>query len=214
MDPGLEEATAKRLAAQRTGQPQELRLHIAALEPGAVGVLEAEVRSIGAPRPYARKRGGDGLLQRVTLADATGEVDVVLWDDELGLARDGPLQPGNHVRLHGPLVKAGYRGGVELGLQGAHVVAAPQSAVRELTGQLLAVGDTKPLGDPPALRFTCELEVATVAGTIRVAAWDDAVKAALAAGVGSRIRLWGRPNPFLEGWWTTDRLVRLERVPA
>lgn len=213
MEPGLEPSTANRLAAQRAGSPQSVRLQIALLEPGAIGVLDAEVRALGAPRPYARKRGGDGLLQRITLADATGEVDLVLWDDELGLAREGPLQPGNHVRLHGPLVKAGYRGGVELALQGAHLVAGPQADLREVIGQLLGIGVTKPLGEPPALRFTCELEVATASGTIRVAAWDDAVKSALAAGVGSRIRLWARPNPFLEGWWTTNRLARLERNP-
>lgn len=204
----LEDATAQRLAAQRAGTSQAQTLGLGQLTPGAIGVVEAEVRAIAPPRPYPRKRGGEGLLQRVTLGDATGEADVVLWDDELRYVREGPLQPGIHVRLHGPLVKAGFRGGVELGLQGAHVVAAPQADVHELVGQLLAIGDTKPLGDPPALRFTCELEVATAVGTLRVVAWDDAVKGALAAGVGGRIRLWGRPNPFLDGWWTTDRIER------
>src|SRR5687768_11761202 len=79
----LEPATAARLARARGGAEVANRLQVATLEPGRVGVLDAQVRAIAPSRTYDRKRGGQGLLQRVTLADATGEVDLVLWDDEL-----------------------------------------------------------------------------------------------------------------------------------
>ena len=205
--------TEARLAAARSGGAAAgaVRLRLGALEAGAVGLVEAEVRAVGPVRRYARKRGGDGLLQRVTLADATGERDLVLWDDETGLAKPGgPLQPGAAVRIHGPLVKAGRDGRtLELGVTGAEVVALPGGGELWLAGQILAIGPTRPIGDPPALRFTCELTLQCERGPVRVAAWDAAVKGAIAAGVGSRVRVLGRPNPFLDGWWTASSLERL-----
>ncbi len=218
----LDAATAARLAGARAGPPGAgaVRLRLGALEAGAVGLVEAEVRAVGPVRRYARKRGGEGLVQRVSLADASGEADCVLWDDETRLAGPGgPLQPGAAVRIHGPQVKAGRDGrGLELGVTGAEVAAAalPGAGDRTLEGRLTAVGTTRPVGEPPALRFTCELTVETAAGSVRVAAWDAAVKGALAAGVGSRVRLRGRPNPFLDGWWTASALEPLgplERNP-
>lgn len=207
--PDLEAGVAARLA-QASADPLAAahRLRLGALQVGDVGLVEAEVRSVGPVRRYARKRGGEGLLQRVTLADATGECDLVLWDEETRLARaDGPLQAGAHVRLHGPLVKGGRAAGaVELGVTGAEVVALPAPPERVLEGRLVAIGTTRPVGDPPALRFTAELTIETARGVVRVAAWDAAVKGALAAGLGSRVLVHGRPNPFLEGWWTATGL--------
>lgn len=212
MDPDLLDASAAaRLAAVRAGADLASRLRLGDLHPGEVGFLEAEVRSVAPVRKYQRKRGGEGLLVRVTLADRSGEADLVLWDDEVRLAKDGPLQPGAHVRIHGPTVRAGRnpQSPPELGLSGAELVPLPASAEAGLEGLLVAIGPTRAVGDPPALRFTCELTLATAAGSLRVVAWDAAVKGALAAGVGTRVRVRGRPNPFLDGWWTASELEHL-----
>ena len=211
----VDPAAAARLAAARAGPPGAgaVLLRLGALQAGAVGLVEAEVRAVGPVRRYARKRGGEGLVQRVSLADATGERDVVLWDDETRLARPGgPLQPGAAVRIHGPTVRPARDGqGLELGVTGAEVVALPAGEAQALEGLLMAIGPTRPVGEPPALRFTCELTVQAAHGPVQVAAWDAAVKAALAAGVGSRVRVRGRPNPFLDGWWTATALDPLQR---
>lgn len=213
MEVDLEEATRARLAAAHAGNDPAVRLRLGGLRVGDVGVVEAEVRAVAPVRGYARKRGGEGLLQRVTLADATGEADLVLWDDELRLVRDGPLQSGAHVRLHGPLVKAGRAAGtVELGLGSAEVVLIPPAPAATVEGRLVGIGPTRPVGVPPAMRFTCELTVETLRGPLRAAAWDAAVKGALAAGLGARVRLHGRLNPFLDGWWTVDAVETLGPV--
>lgn len=197
------------------GSPLANVLRIAGLAVGQVGVLEGQVRTVSAARPYQRKRGGEGLLGRVTLADATCEVDLVLWDDEIRLCRDGPLQPGAFVRIHGPTVKAGYRGGVELGLGSAEVVAIPspgpaRRAPGPLEGMLLSIGNVRAVGAPPAVRFTCDLVVKCATMEVRVTAWDDAVKQARACGVGTRIRIpTPLANPFLEGWWTATTVDAL-----
>lgn len=218
MDPDLgpdllDPAAAARLAAARGGADLAVRLRLGDLAPGQVGVVEAEVRAVAPVRPYQRKRGGEGLLVRVTLADRSGEADLVLWDDEVRLTKDGPLQPGAHVRIHGPTVRSGRstNSPVELGLSGAEVLPLPAPAQASVEGLLVAIGPTRPVGDPPALRFTCELTLQAAAGPLRVVAWDAAVKAALAAGLGARVRIHGRPNPFLDGWWTA---TALEPLPA
>lgn len=213
--PDLDADDATLLAQVQAGAaPSSALLRLGRLEAGQVGVVEAEVRGVGVVRAYNRKRGGQGLLVRATLADATGEADLVLWDDEVRLAQDGPLQLGRRVRLHGPSVKAGRDGRPELGLGSAHVVELPagpalgEGGLRRLQGLLLDIGTTLPVGAPPLLRFKAELVVQTKAGPVRVVAWDDAVKQAREAGVGSHVTVEGAPNPLLDGWWTATRLLR------
>ncbi|MEA3137075.1 MAG: hypothetical protein QOJ26_10 [Thermoplasmata archaeon] len=215
----LEEGTAARLAAARAGQDVSRRLRVASLEAGQVGVLEAQVRAVAPSRPYARKRGGEGLLQRVTLADDTGEVDLVLWDDELRhAATAGAFQPGAFLRLRGAAVKAGHRGGVELGLGSA--VVEPMAAPRAegpvvLVGVPRAFGEVRPVGAPPALRFSMDATLETLDGLVQVAAWDQAVKQLRALGLGVRVRLEGcTPNPFLQGWWTCPGPVGPASAPS
>lgn len=203
----VEAATAARLARARAGEDVARRLQVGTLAPGEVGVLDVQVRGVAPARTYDRKRGGQGLLQRVTLADASGEVDLVLWDDETRQAKDGPFQPGAFLRLRGAAVKAGHRGGVELALGSALVepVEPDRSAAGPLEGTIRSFGEVRPVGAPPALRFTMEVELATPGGVVRLAAWDEAVKQLRAAGVGAEVRLPGAVvNPLLDGWWTVS----------
>lgn len=212
----LEPATVARLARARAGEDVARRLRLADLEPGDVGVLEVQVRAVAPPRTYGRKRGGQGMLQRIALADGSGEVDLVLWDDELRHAKgaDAPFQHGAFLRLRGAAVKAGHRGGVELGLGSAVVEALPPPSAPErgLTGKLVGFGEVRPVGAPPALRFTMDVVVELAeregGGRVQVAAWDATVKALRAAGLGATVRLPDAvPNPLLEGWWTATGAV-------
>jgi len=204
----LDDEVARRLARARAGEDVSRRLQLGSLEPGQVGVLEVQVRAVAPSRTYERKRGGQGLLQRVTLADATGEADLVLWDEELRhTGPSGPLQHGAFLRLRGAAVKAGHRGGVELGLGSAIVepLADPRTAAgpAELVGVLRDFGEVRPVGAPPALRFSMDATLQTLDGPVQVVAWDQAVKQLRALGLGVRIRLPAcTPNPLLAGWWT------------
>ncbi|HUR25369.1 MAG TPA: hypothetical protein VM327_05060 [Candidatus Thermoplasmatota archaeon] len=218
-DDQLEAATAARLARARAGEDVANRLQVATLEPGRVGVLDVQVRAVAPSRTYDRKRGGQGLLQRVTLADATGEVDLVLWDDELRhAAPTGAFQPGAFLRLRGAAVKIGHRGGVELALGSALVepLGTPAGAgPTELVGVLRAFGEVRPVGAPPALRFSMETTLETLDGRLQVVAWDEAVKQLRAAGLGVRVRIGGcARNPFLEGWWTSSGPVTSGASPS
>ncbi|MCA1819081.1 MAG: hypothetical protein LC620_03355, partial [Halobacteriales archaeon] len=97
----LEAATEARLRRALDGADESRRMALGDLAAGDSGVIEAVVRQLYPPRPYDRKRGGTGLLGKVTLADATGEATVLLWDDETRILQDGPFQPGAWVRIQG-----------------------------------------------------------------------------------------------------------------
>lgn len=203
--PSLEPATAARLERARAGEDTSVRLRVIALEPGRSGVLEATVRHVAPPRTFQRKRGGEGRLQRVTLDDGTGEVDLVLWDDEARYVRDGPLVPGARVRLAGPSVREGWRGGVELHLGACVPEPVAHGVAVDLVGEVLGFGDTEPVLDGDGPRFRAEVRLRGEAGEVLVVLWDDALKRVRDGGVGTRWRLGGlTPHPALDGWYLGD----------
>ncbi len=203
------------------------RLFVGALDPGAFGVLVVEVRAVSPVRTYRRKAGGEGVLARVTLADATGEVDLVLWDDEARGIKDGPFQPGRHLVLKGATVKAGHRGGVELSLGAAVVIpsievatqaqgpaaAGAAAAHSTLEGLLVSLSDVRPTGSPPAVRFQVEARLLVAGREATIVAWDGAVKALREVPLATRVHLTGLvANPLLAGWYTADRDFKIARV--
>ena len=80
-----------------------------------------------------------------------------------------------------------------------------------MEGTIRSFGEVRPVGSPPAMRFTMDVTLETAAGRVQVAAWDEAVKRLRAAGLGARVRLpAATANPLLEGWWTaTEPVERL-----
>jgi hypothetical protein len=124
-DPSLSPAVAERLDRARSGHDESRHLTVAGLAPGMFGVLNVTIVQVHPIQTYRRKQGGDGLLGRLRVADATGEVELVLWDDETNHIRDGTFGAGVQLRLAGATVKQGFRGGVELGLRGSTWKATP-----------------------------------------------------------------------------------------
>jgi len=210
---GLDPAVAARARAALAGRPSPRLLALGALVPGDAGIVEAQVRQVHPLRPFARARGGDGLVGRVTLGDASGEANLVLWDDETRLVQDGPFVPGARLRLQGVTVRAGRRGDCELALGAA--VVTPLEGVEERTedleGTLLAVGPARVLGDPPRVRFQADAELAVAGGTARLAVEGEALLRVrrVLPGVPVRIRA-VRPHPALEGWWLATPGTRIE----
>jgi hypothetical protein len=209
-DDDLLPATQARLARAQEGQEVVRRLTVAALEPGQNGVLEVEVRAIAPARTFSRTRGGDGLLQRVTLADDSGEVDLVLWDDETRQTRDGVFRPGALLRLRGASVKSGHKSGVELGLGSAVVEVLPAPSGTTLVGTLLGVGEVRPVGTGAQLRFNAEVRLETPGGPVDATCWDGALKAVRGLPPGTPLRIEGaHPNPLLPGRWTVPAEARV-----
>lgn len=203
--PPLDPATAERLAAARRDGDEGHRLAIGELEVGQWGVLEAMVQDVGRTRVFSRKRGGEGMLRRILIADGTGEIDLVLWDEECRLAEDGPLAAGAQVRLHGPEVRPGYRGGLELHLGAAHIRPVTASSLRTLEGELVAVGEGRIVGEPPAVRFNADVRLRSDGQEVCVVLWDEGLRVAREVLPGTRLRVTGaRPHPAIDDWYLGD----------
>ena len=199
--------TLERLRQPSAGR----RLTVQGLEVGTFGVLDVTVTQVAPPRAFRRRNGTEGLVARATLGDPTGEVDLVLWDDEVRLLRDGTLAPGARLRLRGATVKAGYRGGIELGLGAAVVEPAPATdQAMDIAGTLLAVSETRMVAD----RFQVDVTLDSDGGPVLVVLWDDLVKAVRALELGAAIRLQGvARHPMLDGCYLGDGAV-LQAVGA
>jgi hypothetical protein len=202
----LDAATWQRLQRARSGGDLPNLLRLATLAPGEVGIVEATVAQVHPARPYDRKRGGQGELCRVTLADASGEADLVLWDDEVRHARGGVLVPGARVRLRGPAIKPGYRGGVELGL-GSAVLERIDAPSASLSATLVSLGETRVLEGPP-VRFQADAVVRTPEGERTVVLEGEPLKRARAAA--GPVRLEGLvAHPALDGWLLATPATRI-----
>lgn len=205
---------AERLRRAAAGHDVGRRLALGDLQPGDVGVIEAVVRQVHPPRPYARKRGGTGLLGKVTLADTTGEADILLWDDETRVLQDGPFEPGRTLRIQGATVRAGRRGGCEIALGAAVVtsIEAAASPLSNLRGTLLSVGPTRVVGSPPRIRFQADVQVEVVGGTANLVAEGELVKALRGILPGAPVAVEGvTAHPLLEGWWLAGPGTALSR---
>lgn len=216
MDPWeglLTDAVAGRLARARGGADEARRLDIGTLVPGAVGVVEATVAAVRPVRTFRRRDGREGTIGRVTLRDATGEADLLLWDGDNALVQRGDLSPNRRVRLRGVTVKEGYRGGVELALGTADILPLdiPNDGEATLEGAL-ELDPTTPVLDGDGPRFKAEGYITAATGTARVVLWDDAVRDARA--VAGPLRLTGMsPHPALDGWFVSTPATRVHPLP-
>ncbi len=112
-----DESTPLILRAQE--EDVAIRIPLAHLRPGMVGVVEATVTHVAPTETFRYRSGGEGFRRRVTLTDGV-DVTLVLWGDEVRV----DWVPGTKLTLHGPTVAPAYRGdGFELTLGAAHVEA-------------------------------------------------------------------------------------------
>lgn len=194
----IDRATQERLDAAKAGNDPARRLRIASLDIGDWGVLDVVVDQVHPARPFKRKRGGDGTVGRVTLRDDSGVIDMVLWDDENRLAVDGPLTHGTRLLVRGATVKAGWKGGLELGLGSAVLEAGPAPKATLLQGVLLERSEAEIVGEPPR----CKVEVLLDVGgeRVTVVCWDDAIKA-VQGPIGTPVTVEAQPHPALDGYY-------------
>lgn len=166
------------------------------------------------PRTFRRKDGREGTLVRVTLRDATGEADVVLWGGQTALAQS-VLLPGAQVRLQGVHVRPGFGGGPpELALDGEVVPMEAQSLGGVVLEGALVLEPTEPVVDGTTARFRAHGQVLRSDGPCRVLLWDGALQAALVHAPG-RVRLTAMaPHPALDGLWLSTPATRVESCAA
>lgn len=181
--------TAAMLVAHEMGVDDSCKISEISLERENVAFIGKVVQAWGV-REFTRDDGTVGRVANLKVADETGSVRLVLWDDLADLVKVGEIEVGDNLKIRG-YVKEGMnglevnigRGGrleptdedVEVGDSKKQVeeLALGQSDV-DLTGVVLGIGSTRTFsrgeGEEGRVRG---ITLGDETGSVRVTLWDD-----------------------------------------
>jgi len=212
--------TAARIVASELGveivqRPLQLGILIQDLVSGLNDVTVAgRVITIYPPQTYTRRNWTEGKFARLLIADRSGTLRVILWDDKTGLAETGKVEQGQIIKVSHGYVREGLDGKLELHVGSRGDVQISPSDVAEktyppITGWVKKVAEIKEEGGPitvegtiatpPTVRevVTSRNEKVAVAsfelrddtGKIGVSAWRKLAEVVKDLAVGTRIKI-------------------------
>ena len=193
-------------------------------------------------RRFRKRDGSVGKMASFILADSTGSIRVVLWDDKADIVEEGWLEIGKLVRVSHGYTREGLGGRVELhvGPMGSVEVNPPgvdeedyPSPFPEPT-EIASIGPeadrvsvegfisamrpatsfTRPDGSPGKV---LRLRISDETGSITCVLWNEAAEACEGLEIGSRLRLLGaRVRESLTGQLElhVERDVQVEVLPG
>ncbi|PTD94122.1 replication protein A [archaeon SCG-AAA382B04] len=104
--------TAAKLIARDLGiNPEEKFLELSEIDEDLERVsFTAKVVGVGNINTFDREDGSLGRVANLTLADDTGKIRVVLWDEDADLVKLGEIEEGDVLKVRRGRVKDGYTG--------------------------------------------------------------------------------------------------------
>ncbi len=176
---------------------------IASLQAGLMDAsISGEVASVGELSEFTRRDGSVGRVLRVRLADGSGQVSCVMWDDVGLFFTQQGVSAGSRVRFEHGYTKYGRGGETEfhLGSRSSIQVLSGSPATTGLTGEVRVSSLPKALGALPSIRLglrklqpartekgpvqaLCEDET----GLVIVKFWDDTGELASSIGEGETV---------------------------
>lgn len=212
--------TAARIVASELGveivqKPLRLEILIQDLVSGLNDVTVAgRVVTVYPPQTFTRRDLTEGKFARLLIADKSGTLKVVLWDDKTDLVETGKVEQGQIIEVSHGYVREGLDGKLELHLGSRGNIRISPSEVVEInypsiTRWVKKVGEIREEGGPitvegtiattPTVRevVTSRNEKVAVAsfelrddtGKIGVSAWRKLADVAKGLAVGTRIRI-------------------------
>jgi len=146
---------AARIVASELGveifrEPLRLEVLIQDLVSGLNDVtVSGRVIMVYPPKTYTRPNLTEGKFARLLIADKSGTLKLILWDDKTDLVEAGKVEQGQIIKVSHGYVREGLDGKLELhvGLRGDVQISPPDAAESEY---------------PPITRFVEKLEVAEI----------------------------------------------------
>ena len=191
--------------------------HIGDLVPGLSDVtVTGRIMRVWGPRTFRRRDGSEGKVASLLLADSTGQVRVVLWDEKAELVELGELQVGQVVRIAHGYTRESLVGRAELHVGPRAVIQVSPPGVDEskypspypepkqigsvsaADGVVSVEGTIIAMREPRTFRRAdgsegkvLRLRLSDGTGTITCVLWDEAAEVGEGLGVGARVRLLG-----------------------
>lgn len=107
-----------------SSQEEYAREKIAQLEDGDNNInISGRVMQIGTPKVFKRKKGNDGKVCNIEIADSTGSIKVVMWTENIKLLKN--FNEGDIIQINNVDVKDGY--------SGLEAVMKPRSTVKHIS---------------------------------------------------------------------------------
>ena len=124
---------AARLVASEVGvevfrEPFQPEILIRDLVSGLNDVtITGRVITVYSPKTFTRPDRTEGKVVHLLIADSSGTLNVVLWDDKVSLVEDEKIKEGEIIRVSHGYVREGFDGKPELhvGLRGAVQISPP-----------------------------------------------------------------------------------------
>lgn len=189
----LDENAAALLVVEDCGRHH---LRIADIVPGpSIVSFFGKVLVVGEPEEFARQDGETGTCATLLLGDASGRIEVTLWDEKAGAV--GEIEPGEVLEVIGRL--APRQGSVSaLALRKSTVlIDCPTDTERtcaspvgtgDLSVRLLAIGEPRQFTRKDGtVGEMVTAVVGDLTGTARLVCWAPTALAAVAAGDAVRI---------------------------
>ncbi|HDJ26122.1 MAG TPA: hypothetical protein ENF34_02275 [Candidatus Bathyarchaeota archaeon] len=192
-------------------------------------------------REFRRRDGSLGKMASLRLADGTGSVRVVLWDEKAELVRDGTLEIGQVIRIAHARTREGLRGAVEVHVGPKATIEVGPAGVDESAfpspfPEPVEIGSVSPgslvvsvegfvsaMRGPTTFRRpdgssgkVLRVRLSDGTGSITAVLWDGAADACEGVEAGVKIRLLGaRVKETLTGELElhADREVQVEVLP-
>jgi len=178
--------------------------------------VTGRVMRIWRVRKFKRRDGSEGKMASLVIADDTGEVRVVLWDDKAELVEAGVLEVGQVIRIAHGYTREGLGGRIELhvGARGVIQISPPGveedefpspfpepveiSSLRPGMGVASVEGFISAMREPRTFRRSdgsegkvLRLTLSDDTGSVACVLWDSAAEACEGLEVGMRLRLLG-----------------------
>ena len=212
--------TAARIVASELGveivqKPLRLEILIQDLVSGLNDVTVAgRVITVYPPKTFTRRDLTEGKFARLLIADKSGTLKVILWDDRTDLVETGKVEQGQIIEVSHGYVREGLDGKLELhvGSRGNIQISPPDAAETKyppITRWVKKVAEIREEGGPITVEGTiattpsvtevvtsrnekvavASFELRDDTGKIGVSAWRKLAEVVKGVAVGTRIRI-------------------------
>lgn len=208
---------ASELEVEIAREPLRLEILIQDLVSGLnVVTVTGRVIMVHPPKTYTRPDRTEGRFARLLIADKSGTLRAVLWDDKTNLVEAGKVEQGQIIRVSHGYVREGLDGKLELhvGLRGDVQISPPDALEGEYPPvtqfvKKLKVSEIKEEGGPVVVEGTiattsiirevvtsrnekvavASFELRDATGEIGVSAWRRLAEVVKNLSVGTRIKI-------------------------
>ncbi|TES98486.1 MAG: DUF2240 family protein [Promethearchaeota archaeon] len=231
-DEGALFVIAKELGVEVSGENQELlneiELNISDIALNMKNiVLVGRIKDIFNLNSFKKSNGEVGYVGAFKLHDNTGDIRIVLWDDQVNVFKDERFEKNEIVKILNGNAKQGRYGGIEIHIgRFSKIVLAPEDVdykkypkikeefklINEINENLGSISiEGKVMNRSPVREFTrkdgqngkvCSLTVRDSSGKTRISFWNDDIDKTEKIDIGDFISLSSlnpRKSNFIEG---------------